>query len=96
MERPKLSIVNENIKNTLERNLQENSIIKSLDKFDVDELYKNGSQPQKKDFQKIIVKCVLHLLMINTVSEIFSPLSDTINEAPIINLVLLCNTSNCT
>lgn len=32
------------------------------------------SRPEKKDFQRIIVKCVLHLLLIQTLNESLQPL----------------------
>jgi len=33
----------------------------------------NRPRPEKKDFQRIIVKCVLHLLLIQTLNEILLP-----------------------
>jgi brefeldin A-inhibited guanine nucleotide-exchange protein len=37
----------------------------------------NRSKPEKKDFQKIIVKCVLHLLLVQTIDEVLNAGSKT-------------------
>lgn len=45
-------------------------------------------RPEKKDFQRIIVKCVLHLLLIQTLNETLIPI-ETYNSIDTDNLFIL-------